>query len=81
MFGDMIMFIAALIMAKRSSSSLKNGEITTTTSDHILHWDTAHRRQKPSSRWTKDRQCTNSLHGPLKWGCSIRSSAHNGNES
>jgi hypothetical protein len=34
-------------------------------------WATAHRLQRPSSRWTKRRPCTNFQFGPLKWGCSM----------
>ena len=31
-----------------------------------MHWAIALRLQKPSSRWTKDRSCTNIHTGPLK---------------
>jgi glycosyltransferase involved in cell wall biosynthesis len=33
-------------------------------------YDTAHLRQRPSSRWTKGRSWTNFQLGPHKWGCS-----------
>ena len=32
-------------------------------------WITAHLRQRPSSRGTKDQSCTNFKVGPLKRGC------------
>ena len=34
----------------------------------MVHWAIALRLQKPSSRWTKDRSCTNIHTGPLKGG-------------
>jgi len=44
------------------------GENTTTPNDRTVHWATAHRRQKPSSRWNPGQSCTNIQTGPLRWG-------------
>lgn len=37
---------------------------TTTPSDRIAHWDTAHRHPKPLSRWNQGRSCNNNQTGP-----------------
>src|SRR5680860_87040 len=55
----------------RPKSSSKGGGPITTPNDPIVLWVTAHRPQKPSSRWTKGQSCTNFQLGPLKWGCSV----------
>ena len=53
--------------AKPGSLS-KNGENTTIPNDPTVHWATAHRLQKPSSRWHPSQSCTNIQNGPLRWG-------------
>jgi len=40
-------------------------ENTTTPNDPIVHWATAHLRQRPSSRWTNGQSRTNFQLGPL----------------
>jgi transposase InsO family protein len=52
-------------LARSTNHHRKNGGNTTTPSDHTVHWATAHRRPKPSSRWTPGRSCTNIQTGPL----------------
>ena len=37
-----------------------------------MHWAIVHRLQKPSSRWTKNRSCTNIHGGPLNGGQSTQ---------
>ena len=43
----------------KPKSSLKDGGCITTPNDRIVHWNTAHLRQRPSFQWTKDQSCTN----------------------
>ena len=51
-------------------SSSKNGEGTTTLKGRTVHWATAHRLRRQSSRWTKDRSCTKNQSGKLECGSS-----------
>lgn len=41
-------------------------ENTTTQNDHTVHWATAHRHQRPSSRWKAGQSCTNNQLGPVR---------------
>ena len=67
--------------------ALTGGNITTRRG-RIVHWATAHRLRKPSSRWTRNRSCTNIHGGPLNGGQSLspyfffclRASSHAGSE-
>ena len=54
--------------SKRHKSSSSNGGGTTTPLDHTVLWVTARQPQRPSSRWTKDRPCTNIQTGPVSGG-------------
>ena len=55
-------------LCARHRSSSKAGGNTTIPKDPTVHWATARRHQKPSSRWTQGRSCTNIQTGPLRWG-------------
>ena len=56
---------------EKLKSSLKDGGTIATPNDHIVHWATAHLRQRPPFRWTKSQSCTNFQFESLKWGCSL----------
>lgn len=66
-FSDSTLNLACYAKPKSSS---KNGGTITTPNDHIVLWDIAHLRQRPSSGWTKGQSCTSFQFGPLKRGCS-----------
>lgn len=55
----MLLRVPAYIRYGKPRSSSKTGGNTTTQSARIVHWATARRSQKPSSRWNQRQSCTN----------------------